>query len=167
MDVNQISSPLVWRKVEVEKILIGKVLSSRSYTCSAIEAIVQKAWNLQDGLEVIEVSGNAFLFRFVDSAEYNRVLRGRPWSINGSLLNLMERSKFSSCAKFEFSRCLVWIQMHNVPLEALCLDNAIRIGGYVGEVVLAEDPQYNGRYLRNFLRARVILDLRKPLSHGF
>ncbi|KAI9077486.1 hypothetical protein K1719_040557 [Acacia pycnantha] len=40
-------------------------------------------------------------------------------------------------------------------------------GGHVGEVMLAEDPFYNGRYLRNFLHTRVMLDLRKPLAYGF
>ncbi|KAI9084082.1 hypothetical protein K1719_033938 [Acacia pycnantha] len=60
-------------------------------------------------------------------------------------LNLMERSKYKSCEEFDFSRCPVWIQIHNVPLEALCLENAITIGGYVGEVMLAEYPFYNGR----------------------
>ncbi|KAI9117829.1 hypothetical protein K1719_011244 [Acacia pycnantha] len=57
--------------------------------------------------------------------------------------------------------------MHNVPLEARCLENAITIGGHVGEVLMAEDPSYNDRYLWNFLRARVVLDLRKPLASGF
>ncbi|KAI9119456.1 hypothetical protein K1719_009332 [Acacia pycnantha] len=61
----------------------------------------------------------------------------------------------------------VWAQIHNVPLEALCLENAITIGGYLGEVMIAENPHYNGRFLRNFLRSRVVLDLRKPLAAGF
>ncbi|KAI9084479.1 hypothetical protein K1719_033467 [Acacia pycnantha] len=167
MDDCQISSPLVWKTVDVESILIGKVLSNRSYTRSAIVNILQKAWNLQTGFDVIEVSGNTFLFSFSDGEEYNRILRGRPWSINGCLLNLMERSKFKACEDFDFSRCPAWIQMHNVPMEAWCLDNAIMIGSHVGEVMLAEDPLYNGKYLRNFLRARVVLDLRKPLAYGF
>ncbi|KAI9108190.1 hypothetical protein K1719_021063 [Acacia pycnantha] len=57
--------------------------------------------------------------------------------------------------------------MHNVPLEALCLENATIIESHVGEVTIAEDPFYKGWFLRNFLRARVIVDRRKPLAHGF
>ncbi|KAI9122603.1 hypothetical protein K1719_006443 [Acacia pycnantha] len=34
-------------------------------------------------------------------------------------------------------------ELHNIPLEALCEENAITIGGYVGEVMLVEDPHYN------------------------
>ncbi|KAI9084587.1 hypothetical protein K1719_033575 [Acacia pycnantha] len=129
--------------------------------------ILQKAWNLQAGFDVIEINGNAFLFKFEDDKEYCRILRGRPWSVNGNLLNLLERSKYKSYVEFNFSRCPVWIQMHNVPLEAMCSENAIRIGGHVGEVMMVEDPLQNGRYLRSFSRARVLIDLRNSLAEGF
>ncbi|KAI9115272.1 hypothetical protein K1719_013591 [Acacia pycnantha] len=167
MEEFQISSPLVWSESETDHILIGKILASKSYTRSVMEAILSKAWNLQSGFVITKITGNAFIFKFMNEEDYNRVLRGRPWSVNGSLLNLLERSKYKSYDEFDFSRCPIWIQMHNIPLEALCLENAVTIGGHVGKVILAEDPHYNGRYLRNFLHARVVLDLRKPLSYGF
>ncbi|KAI9124842.1 hypothetical protein K1719_004169 [Acacia pycnantha] len=130
-------------------------------------AILRKAWNLQDGFEEIEVTESAFMFRFSEKEEYYRILRGRPWTINGVVLNLLERSRYNSCEELDFSRCVAWIQIHKVPMEAWCLENVILLGGYVGEVILVEDTSYKGRYLRNFLRARVILDLRKPLAYGF
>ncbi|KAI9089571.1 hypothetical protein K1719_029176 [Acacia pycnantha] len=79
----------------------------------------------------------------------------------------MERPKYKASEEFVFSHSPFWIQIHNVPLEALCLENAISIGGNVGEVLVAEDPHYNGRYFRNFLRVRVMVDLRKALVPGF
>ncbi|KAI9119956.1 hypothetical protein K1719_008925 [Acacia pycnantha] len=167
MEDIQISSPLVWSEIETENILVGKILANKMYSRSAMESILCKAWNLQSGFEITEITGNAFLFKFKHKEDYNRILRGRPWSVNGTLLNLRERSKYKAYDEFDFSRCPIWIQIHNVPLEALCLANAITIGGHVGEVILAEDPFYNGRYLRNFLRTRVMLDLRKPLAYGF
>ncbi|KAI9098425.1 hypothetical protein K1719_025050 [Acacia pycnantha] len=167
MEEPTISDPLIWREEKTEKVLIGKILSSKSYTRSAIERILQKAWNLQSGLDVIEVTGNAFLFNFSEEEELNRILQGRPWSINGFLLNLMERPKYKQCEDFDFSRCPIWIQIHNVPMEAMCLENAIRIGGYVEEVMLVENPHHNGRFVRNFMRVRVVIDLRKSLASGF
>ncbi|KAI9072240.1 hypothetical protein K1719_045789 [Acacia pycnantha] len=107
-----------------------------------MESILSKAWNLQSGFEVTEITGNTFLFKFRDEEDFSRVLRVG--------------------VRFGFK-----LQMHNIPLEALCLENAITIWSHVEEVILAEDPRYNGRYLRNFLRARAILDLRKPLAYGF
>ncbi|KAI9086599.1 hypothetical protein K1719_031460 [Acacia pycnantha] len=162
MEEAQILTPLMWKEVELTRILMSK-----SYTRSTMELILRKAWNLQAGFEVTEITGNAFLFKFRDYEDYFRVLPGRPWSINGCLLNLLELSRYKSYNELDFSRCPIWIQMHNVPLEALCMENAITIGRHIGEVLMAEDPSYNDRYLRNFLRARVVLDLRKPLASGF
>ncbi|KAI9123246.1 hypothetical protein K1719_006135 [Acacia pycnantha] len=98
-----ISDPLVWKKNEVEKTLIGKIMSSKSYSRAAIERILQKAWNLQSGFDAIEITGNAFMFKLSEEEEYNRILRDRPWSINGCLLNLMERVKYKAYEDFEFS----------------------------------------------------------------
>ncbi|KAI9093407.1 hypothetical protein K1719_027421 [Acacia pycnantha] len=167
MENPPVSVPLIWNEIGAERILIGKIVSTKTYTRAAIVRILQKAWNLQEEFEVIEITGNAFLFKFVNDEEYNRILRGRPGSINDSLLNLMVRSKYKTNEEFDFSRCPVWIQMHNIPMEALCLENAVRIGGFVGEVMLAENPKLNDRYFRNFLHARVMLDLRRSLASGF
>ncbi|KAI9079933.1 hypothetical protein K1719_038179 [Acacia pycnantha] len=118
---DQFLTPLIWKETKRERILIGK-----------------------EGFDVIEVTGNAFMFRFSEEEKYYRVLRGRPWSINGRVLNLLERSKYNSYEEFDFSRCPVWIQIHNVPMEAWCLENVILLGSSVGEVALAEDPFYKG-----------------------
>ncbi|KAI9080775.1 hypothetical protein K1719_037288 [Acacia pycnantha] len=147
MEEIQISNPLVWREAETERILIGKVLSNKTYTRAALESILRKAWNLPEGFDIIEITGNAFLFKFADVEEFNRILRGRPWSINGFLLNLMERSKFKACKEFDFSKCPVWIQMHNVPMEAWCLENAVTIGGYV------EEPRFGAWLTTNSCRS--------------
>ncbi|KAI9127895.1 hypothetical protein K1719_000888 [Acacia pycnantha] len=45
----------------------------------------------------------------------------------------MERSKYKSYEELDFSSCPIWIQVHNVLLEALCLENVVMIGGSVGE----------------------------------
>ncbi|KAI9074260.1 hypothetical protein K1719_043745 [Acacia pycnantha] len=167
MEEPTISDRLIWKEDKTEKVLIGKVLSARTFSRVAIERILQKAWNLQSGFDVIKVTGNAFMFKFLEEEEYNRILCGRPWSINGFLLDLMERAKYKSCEDFDFSHCLIWIQIHNVLMEAMHLENSIRIGGYAGEVLLAEDPHYKGRFIRNFMRVRVLLDFRKSLASGF
>ncbi|KAI9089095.1 hypothetical protein K1719_029374 [Acacia pycnantha] len=132
-----------------------------------METILQKAWNMKEGFNVVEINSNEFMFKFSSEAEYNRILQGKPWTINGCLLNLLERSKYKSCEEFDFSHCLIWIQIRNVLMEAICLENAIMIEGYIGEMMLAEDSHFNGRFLRSFLRARVVLDLKNPLAYGF
>ncbi|KAI9070833.1 hypothetical protein K1719_047210 [Acacia pycnantha] len=102
MDDCQISSPLVGRRWMLN-LFDWKVLSNRSYTRSAIVNILQKAWNLQTGFDVIEVSGNTFLFSFSDGEEYNRILRGRPWSINGCAAQILWSDQSSKRVKILIS----------------------------------------------------------------
>ncbi|KAI9074726.1 hypothetical protein K1719_043316 [Acacia pycnantha] len=141
MEEAQISDPLVWKEVESERVLVGKVLARKSYLRSTIEAILRKAWNLQEGFDVIEVTGNAFMFRFSEEEDYCRILRGRLWSINSCVLNLVERSRYSSCEEFDFAAMLVrssWPRIRST------------------KAISSQLP-----------RARVVVDLRKSLANGF
>ncbi|KAI9082118.1 hypothetical protein K1719_035858 [Acacia pycnantha] len=46
--------------------------------------MIKKGWGLDKGMEIHELPDyNAFLFRFQKLDEYYRVLKGRPWSIQG------------------------------------------------------------------------------------
>ncbi|KAF7835884.1 reverse transcriptase [Senna tora] len=49
----------------------------------------------------------------------------------------------------------------------MCRENVERMGAKVGEVLIQENPIINGRLIRCFDRARVLVDLRKPLVAGF
>lgn len=60
-----------------------------------------------------------------------------------------------------------WIQIHGVPLEGFSEENARRIAGKVGEVEKVENPIWNNQIVRGFMRAKVIVDLTKPLATGF
>ncbi|KAF7841175.1 TMV resistance protein N-like [Senna tora] len=67
----------------------------------------------------------------------------------------------------DFNFCPMWIQFHNLPLEALAKKNVERIAKAVGKVEMIESPVLNNRILRTFARARVIIDMKKPLVVGF
>ncbi|KAI9086094.1 hypothetical protein K1719_031927 [Acacia pycnantha] len=71
----QILNLLVRREADTERILISKVLSNKTYTRAALESILRKAWNLPEGFDVIEINGNAFMFKFSDGEEFNRILQ--------------------------------------------------------------------------------------------
>ncbi|XP_028769739.1 uncharacterized protein LOC114727197 [Neltuma alba] len=55
---------------------------------------------------------------------------------------------------------------HDLPLAAMEVDTAVKLGGLIGEVMMVEDPRGDGLLIRSFLRARVLVDLRKPLVTG-
>lgn len=62
-----------------------------------------------------------------------------------------------------FDKCPFWIQFHDVPLEAMDVENARILGAMIGEVVMVEDPNKEELLMRNYLRTKVVVDLKKPL----
>lgn len=59
-----------------------------------------------------------------------------------------------------------WIQVHNLPMEYMNSSNATTILSKIGRVMEVEEPIINGRIIRTFIRARVELDITKPLPSG-
>lgn len=57
--------------------------------------------------------------------------------------------------------------MHGLPLEAFNLKNVCRMGRKFGKVIAIEDPKSHGRFLRNFVRVKVMVEVKKPLITGF
>lgn len=56
----------------------------------------------------------------------------------------------------------ILIQVHRLPFRYMNQANAIKLGSLVGKDVLVEDPCQNEKLVRNFLRARVLINLKSP-----
>lgn len=120
----------------------------------------------EEDLEILDTDQNAFIFDFLRKEDCLRILRGRPWSIQGMLLNVQIRNEFMLRKEVDFNSCPIWIQFHDVPPEPMYIENAKALDELIGEVLLVEDPRRENMLVRNFLRARVVIDIRKPLVFG-
>ncbi|KAI9121114.1 hypothetical protein K1719_008147 [Acacia pycnantha] len=67
---------------------------------------------------------NAFLFRFEKLENYNKVLKGHPWLIQGALLNIQH---WDDVMIFAF-----WIQFHGLPHGAFDSENGIKLSNVRG-----------------------------------
>ncbi|KAI9117874.1 hypothetical protein K1719_011016 [Acacia pycnantha] len=149
--------------------LVGKILTGKKLNIPTVISMIRKGWKLEDDLEVHEMDGSqlTFLFRFHNVKDYGRILKGRPWSIQGFLLNLQVWEDHMVLKDVSFEKSPFWIQFHGVPLEAFDEQNAKILGDSVGETVMFENPMVGGRLERSFIRARVLVDLSESLSSGF
>lgn len=66
-------------------------------------------------------------------------------------------------AELNFTKNPFWIQVQNLLLELLNSKNVSTLLKKVGRVLEIEDPIVDGKIFRNFIRARVMLDVTKPL----
>lgn len=147
--------------------LIGRLEVGKQLNKATVISMVQKGWNLNGELEVLDVDKNVFIFQFSDHNDYFKVLSGRPWSIQAFLLNLQEWDNEMTYKEVCFDKCPFWIQFHGLSFSFLNRNNAQRLGSAIGDVMMVEDPVKDDKVVRNFLRARVLLDIRQPIPTGF
>lgn len=70
--------------------LVGKIFTSKNLNTTAVITMIKKGWLIDEDLEVhvLDSSQLIFRFRFRNAKDYVRILKERPWSIQGFLLNL-------------------------------------------------------------------------------
>ncbi|KAK4278877.1 hypothetical protein QN277_016658 [Acacia crassicarpa] len=150
--------------------LVGKIITNKKLNIPAVIAMIKKGWQMDDdGVEVhdLERSQLVFLFRFHDVKGYARILRGRPWSIQGFLLNLQVWEECMVLQEVNFEESPFWVQFHGVPLEAFNCSNAKILGDVVGDTVMYEKPMIGDKLGRAFICVRSLVRLDEPLTSGF
>ncbi|WRX30653.1 protein of unknown function DUF4283 - like 10 [Theobroma cacao] len=70
--------------------LVGLVWESKAVNREARSKTMGAAWQLQGRLTVNVIGDNKFLFAFSMKGDYDRVIKGKPWCFDRSLLVLKE-----------------------------------------------------------------------------
>ncbi|KAF7821100.1 kinesin KP1-like isoform X1 [Senna tora] len=146
---------------------VGTILSSKAVNKKVVKSLVTKAWGEPPGLTVMELGVNSFIFSFESEVMARKVLNGGPWSIMGSILNTRKWIPEVAFHEINFNLVPFWVQAHGLPLEQITQKNAERIGGQIGQVILAENPRSDDKLVRSFIRVRAFVDVSKPLITGF
>ncbi|KAK4264767.1 hypothetical protein QN277_025898 [Acacia crassicarpa] len=107
--------------------LVGKVEASKKLNIPTIITMIKKGWHIGEKLEVHELDRTRliFLFCFKKVEDYSRILKGRPWSVLGHLLNLQIWEDYMVMKDVDFSHTPFWLQFHGLPPEAFNGSNAI------------------------------------------
>lgn len=114
-------------------------------------------------LHISDIGKSMLLFSFASEAHAKEVMVKSPWYVMNHLLSLQFWLPEVSPYEMDFNYNSFWIQVHDVPLEYLNCKNVTTILQKIGTVMDVEDPQFEGRLLRTFIRARMSLDITKPL----
>jgi hypothetical protein len=70
-----------------------------------------------------EIQPNVWIFEFSKETDKIKVLKGRPWSFDWSLLALSEFDRGIPSFHWNFMSSPFWIQIHDMPL--ICMTKAI------------------------------------------
>ncbi|XP_065629740.1 uncharacterized protein LOC136067578 [Quercus suber] len=150
-----------------EKLLIGKILSNKSFPGNLVKEILVKAWNVINDIEVTVVDKNIFMFSFLYEADVRRAWDKRPWTVKGEHLILKRFCSDISVSEVDFSTTEFWIQIHGLPLNRRSKENVLKIGSIAGKALDTDLIGPGSRIWSKSVRVRVELDIRCPLVPGF
>jgi len=145
--------------------LVGRLGVRKKLNKEAFKTVLQRIWRPSGRLVVKEIRADLWLFEFSEDRDKQKVLAGRPWSYDRTLLILNEFDGKISPSQMDFSSSPIWVQVHDMPLGCMNRGVGSQIEsslGEVEEVPVAEDDVGWGRYLR----IRVAINLFQPLERG-
>ncbi|XP_042500816.1 uncharacterized protein LOC122078762 [Macadamia integrifolia] len=141
--------------------LVGFVLEGNRYRKQALTEGLVNAWNLKFGLEVSTIDQNHFLFQFQHRIDMENVLAEEPWTVAGNLIIL---ESWNPEQRWQFCNASFWVQFYSSTLDLLDINLGRRYATQIGsptKIMLIRGTQ--GGHRQHYLRARVKIDIRKPL----
>jgi hypothetical protein len=148
-----------------ERCLLGRLMSDRRIQKEAFKTLMSRLWKTVETVTFKEIQDNLWLLEFSNREDKGRVLEGRPWLFDRSLLVLKEIDENTPPSLMEFSNALFWVQLHDMPLTCMNREVGMRIGRSLG-VVEDIDVTGDGVGWGRSLRIRVSIDITKPLERG-
>lgn len=145
---------------QVSLMLVGKLITNRPFNTDAFKRTMTHAWEVSRKVVIQSVTANLFVFQFFHWRDREKVLEGRPWCFDQSLLVLNELSGNEQPEKVPLSFSPFWVRIYHLPFNCRSDNDMRAIMTALGHVITIE-PDALG--LSKFRRVRLMLDINKPL----
>lgn len=110
-----------------------------------------------------DIKPGLFLFQFYHVDDMLWVKNGGPWSFDNALLVLNGISPGEDPTKVPLVDIDFWIQIYDLPVGYMSEAVGKQLGNFFGSF-LEYDSNNNSSILREFMRLKIRLDVRKPLK---
>jgi hypothetical protein len=110
---------------------------------------------------------NMFVTELGSQADMERVLAGAPWMVGRHALMVKEYDEKLSASKIIFNRMEIWACILNFPLGWMNQQRGSRAMSLIGTMTKMDvDVDVDGKASGAYLRARVAIEIDKPLHRG-
>ncbi|GJX40158.1 zinc knuckle CX2CX4HX4C containing protein [Tanacetum coccineum] len=129
----------VFEKVSTcfEHTLYGYFIGKRM-EFSVAEYYARNNW-VKHGLKRIMMNSKGFsFFKFDSRAGLEAILEGDPWLIRKSPIILKKWSMDTRLLKEELTRILIWVKLHDVPIQVFEEDGISLVAMFIGKLVMLD-----------------------------
>nr|XP_051201536.1 uncharacterized protein LOC127315040 [Lolium perenne] len=149
---------------DVRWLALFRVHTTKAFSHAAMFKQMRNAWASAQDVTFKAMGTNLFLVQFQCLGDWNRVMDGGPWLFRGSSIVLAEYDGFSNVQDYKLDKLPVWSRIQGIPdglikKKELAEKVAKKVGEPPFNVIVNEGRINTSKYLR----ARVHLDLNKPL----
>ncbi|XP_042969146.1 uncharacterized protein LOC122301843 [Carya illinoinensis] len=145
--------------------LLAKVITERIFNKEAFRSTMLQVWKLEGAVTFTELGESSFIMEFEMTTDKDKILRGRPWTFDRSLIGIQDIDSSLPPSAVSFSLEPFWVQIHNIPFACMTESYGHQIASAIGKVLKVEvnrDGQGWGKCLRVFVE----VDITKPLARG-
>lgn len=151
-------------KEDVRWLGLFRVHTTKLFSHAALLSAMRFAWAAAKDVIFKVIGANLFLVQFQCLGDWNRVMEGGPWQFRGAPVVIVEYDGFSNVQNYKLDMIPPWVRINGIPdglmrKKELAEKVAAKVGKPPITVVVNEGKINSTPYLR----ARVFLDLNKPL----
>ena len=140
--------------------LVGKVLNVRSYNFEAMKRTLNQIWSISKGALFRSIENDLFVVQFANPRDKNKVMAGRPWTFDQSLVLLNEIDGKAQPSNISLTHCPFWVRLYNLPMDSRTESRIKLIGGGLGTVM---EVDHDGIVWDKSARLKILVDVTKPL----
>jgi hypothetical protein len=152
----------------VEFALLGKVLSPSVVHINTVRAVMKAAWGSPIGLKIRQIGekeANMFAAEFESGRDLDRIQSGTPWLIDKYAVLLKEYDERLHVSEIVFDEMEIWVRILDLPLGWMNRSRGSQVMAMIGRVI-EMDVDADGKACGAFMRARVSMEIDKPVRRG-
>ncbi|MBA0576239.1 hypothetical protein Golob_023848 [Gossypium lobatum] len=128
-----------------------------------MRTVMTDLWHPLGGVSIADVGEKRFLFQFYCEMDFDRVVKGAPWTFNNHLLVFHHLKQGEDPLEVDLLYTEFWVQIYNLPSGFFTESIAKQFGDFIG-VFVEYDTKAIAAGLRSYMRIRVKVDIRQSLK---